>query len=275
MSQSPQLRSIADIAIDGYAQVTPSDEYLNEITDVRKAAIEFFEMPVEAKKSFVGTRKCHGFRAALTEYASDPNIPDQNESFSVWSDMVDNPATMTPAMYDAMKTFFPACVRLANSLIGDISEGLCGERRELPFEHFSYIQINYVPATDETGPDRAIQGRHEDAHLITIHNATGRGAIAHLSGGELALPENQDVVTIFAGSTLTLMAGGTIPPLYHSVVAPLRREPRVSIMFFVNPDPTVPIEPFLENDSNKDIDISRHVNEAPLQFGLPALVDAL
>jgi len=49
----------------------------------------------------------------------------------------------------------------------------------------------------------------------------------------------------------------------------------LSMMFFVNPEIDQQLAPWIENESNKGIDIIARANAAPKQFGYPSLEDIL
>ena len=80
-------------------------------------------------------------------------------------------------------------------------------------------------------------------------------------------------IVFMPGSLLSLMTGYKIKPGYHQVRNTRRRDPRSSLLLFVNPEIDQKLEPWIKNESNAGIDIIERANEGPKQFGMPTLVD--
>ena len=174
---------------------------------------------------------------------------------------------------DALQAFLVESERLAGQVLEEIAGGFDGGVPSPEFRGASYLQVN------STGVDLAdgiVQDKHEDGHLITIHNATDPGLVLHLSDGDELLVEPDPArATVMAGSALTLMTGGGIDPMYHSVVK--RGRPvgptRLAVMYFVNPEPRPGLAPFVVNDTNRGVDLAEYVDSFPTRFGLPRLLE--
>jgi isopenicillin N synthase-like dioxygenase len=135
----------------------------------------------------------------------------------------------------------------------------------------SYLQINYYEPAQHSRD--MLQDGHEDGHLLTLVTATAPGLEIETADGYRPAELAEDEMLIMPGSLLTLMTGGQIPPLYHRVRNSFRKEPRYSMMYFVNPESDQVLEPWVSNETNAGIDIIEEANKLPLKFGLPTLVD--
>jgi isopenicillin N synthase-like dioxygenase len=106
---------------------------------------------------------------------------------------------------------------------------------------------------------------------VTLVTATGPGLEIQIGDRYEPVELAPDEMLIMPGSLLTMMTGGAIPPLFHQVKNSRRKEPRYSMMFFVNPEGDQVLEPWIRNDSNRHVDIIAEANALPLKFGLPTL----
>jgi isopenicillin N synthase-like dioxygenase len=118
-----------------------------------------------------------------------------------------------------------------------------------------------------------LQDGHEDGHLLTLVTATGPGLEIETADGYRPAEVAEDEMLIMPGSLLTLMTGGEIQPLYHRVRNSFRKEPRYSMMYFVNPESGQVLDPWIRNETNAGIDIIEEANKLPQKFGLPTLAD--
>ena len=75
-------------------------------------------------------------------------------------------------------------------------------------------------------------------------------------------------MTIMAGSLLTSMTGGEIPPIYHQV-RNYGYTGRLTALYFVNTPFTGSVLPYAENDSNRDTDFAELSIRKCTLFGKP------
>jgi isopenicillin N synthase-like dioxygenase len=118
-----------------------------------------------------------------------------------------------------------------------------------------------------------LQDGHEDGHLITLVTANSPGLEIQVDGTYVPIEIGPDEMLIMPGSLLTLMTGGAIPPLFHQVKNSRRKDPRYSMMFFVNPEGNQVLEPWIRNETNAHADVIAEANALPQKFGLPTLED--
>ena len=113
------------------------------------------------------------------------------------------------------------------------------------------------------------QFAHEDADLLTVIWASHPGLEGVFEGERV---EKYDFTTpgevlVMPGSLLTAMTDNKIAPFYHQV-RNYNTPDRKSIMYFVSPEATGPIEPFAPGEHTAE-DIQRLVIENPqMHFGL-------
>lgn len=167
-------------------------------------------------------------------------------------------------MLDALEDYRRVAARITHEVIAGLTAHY-GYPHELPFERGSVLQINsFGTPTEEV----LLQQPHEDAVFLTVIWTSAQGLEGVREDGTL-LPFTfpPDQVMVMPGSLMTVMTGGEIPPFYHQV----RNHDtlgRKSVMYFVSPDPSWPIEPFLRNETNRDADIRQLVIGNPQTFGL-------
>ena len=144
---------------------------------------------------------------------------------------------------------------------------------DLRFFDATYTQLNhYEPARHGR---ELLQDPHEDGHLVTLVTSNEPGLELQVDGAFVPANVGPDHFVVMPGSLLSLMTGYRVKPGYHQVRNSRRSDPRLSMMFFVNPEIDQQLKPWIENESNKGIDIIERANAAPKQFGYPSLEDIL
>ena len=144
---------------------------------------------------------------------------------------------------------------------------------ELRFHDGTYAQVNhYEPVRHRR---ELLTDPHEDGHLITLASTNAPGLEIKVNGEFVPANVTPDHFVVMPGSLLSLMTGDRVKPGYHQVRNSRRADPRCSMMYFVNPEIDQPLRPWIENDSNRGIDIIERANAAPKQFGNPSLEDTL
>lgn len=262
---------VVELIKNGIAIMSNNSEYIQGLQKLKESALAFFQDTLEYKKSHQLGNPAKGYRGACEEYSRSPERPDQNESFSYWSNTrieLKN-RKLSPKFADDAENFLLISESCASAIIAALSKYYDYHMDDLKFRSHSYLQINYTPANLAS---EYIQDKHEDGHLLTLHNGNGKGLILYRAENRLdELESNHGSSTIIPGSTITLMTGGEIPPMYHEVKNPFDGRARISVMYFVNLDPTRRILPFVSNFYNENVDIATHVDKYPENFGLPSL----
>ena len=133
------------------------------------------------------------------------------------------------------------------------------------------MQLNYYEPSQHSA--ELLQDSHEDAHLLTLVKANAPGLEIEVDGKYVPAGADGNEIVFMPGSLLSLMTGYKIKPGYHQVRNTRRRDPRSSLLLFVNPEIDQKLEPWIKNESNAGIDIIERANEGPKQFGMPTLVD--
>lgn len=264
--------SLADQILDrGYGTVHLGDRAAERLEELYRQATRFFAQDTTDKLRYSVPNRISGYRPFKYANTGSVDKPDLNDSFLYWKH---RRAAMP--YQDEIARFLDAAEayrEVAGEVVSSVIDGLrahYGYPRELTFEQASVLQINsFVKKVDS----ELYQFSHEDADLLTViwGSAPGLEAVFSVEGGDekvVPFEFDRDEVLIMPGSLLTAMTGGEVPPFYHQVRnhnIPQRK----SIMYFVCPDATNTIEPFLVNDFNRELDIQRLVIENPqLHFGL-------
>jgi isopenicillin N synthase-like dioxygenase len=109
--------------------------------------------------------------------------------------------------------------------------------------------------------------------LLTLVKANSPGLEIEVDGKYVPAGADGNEIVFMPGSLLSLMTGYKVKPGYHQVRNTRRRDPRSSLLLFVNPETDQKLEPWIRNESNAGIDIIARANEGPKQFGMPTLSD--
>jgi isopenicillin N synthase-like dioxygenase len=265
--------AVADLASRAFTQVEAGGRYSARLLDLRREAHAFFSSPKELKLRHHETGRTSGYRPIGIEYAEDAARPDQNEAFGFFRSTAERMREVggDDRFRAALEAFLIEVEELCQEILAEVAQYF-GATGQLPgFRDYSYLQVNYTPSRPVAV--RA-QDRHEDGHFVTVHYAEAPGLIAHGSEGDLALTSTHARPLILAGSTLTMMSGGAISPLFHSVEVPADAPARVAILYFMNLDPTQEIAPFVSNDRNLGVSVADYIDTLPLRFGLPRLTQS-
>ncbi len=259
---------VDDLLRQGYSRIPLVPAEAAALGQVLEAGREFFNQDVNELKRFSGSSTNHGYRAFGDEYSITPDRPDQNDSFSLWAD---DPSTIPNAeeivaFLGALHDWREVLLPMASGIFADLANRY-GSSTRIQFERAAYLQLNNYYLTS---PDiEFLQDQHEDGHLVTFINTTAAGLeIRDASGQFSPVTTDPNEVLVMPGSVLTAMTGGQVPPLYHRVrnCGVLGRK---SLMYFVNPQLDIALEPWLRNESNADIDVIEWARTAPGMFGLP------
>jgi isopenicillin N synthase-like dioxygenase len=265
----------ADVIVDdllrqGYSRIPLSAAEARTLAHVLAEGGRFFAQETTELKRFSGSSTNHGYRAFGDEYSVSPDRPDQNDSFSLWADDrttipdADEIAPFLDALHDWREVLLPMAAEIFTALAGRYDSP-----ESISFARAAYLQLNnYKLASSDID---FLQDQHEDGHLVTFINTTAPGLeIRDTPAGFSPVTTVPNEVLVMPGSVLTAMTGGQVQPLYHRV----RNHGiigRKSLMYFVNPQLDIPLEPWLRNDTNADIDVIEWARTAPGMFGLPEI----
>ena len=275
--RSAYLAMMPQLEQQGFLRL-PADPFLRQAVDrAVTQASEFFARPAEQKLRYAHPEWVEGYRELGPEYSQVPERPDLTESFSTWNH------NRVHAELEAWRDGCPlhGALRGAADLLGDVVRDLFAAMRDyfapsapdLRFFGATYTQLNhYEPARHRR---ELLQDPHEDGHLVTLVTSNAPGLEIQVDGTFVPANVTPDHFVVMPGSLLSLMTGYRVTPGYHQVRNSRRADPRLSMMFFVNPEIDQQLKPWIENESNKGIDIIERANAAPKQFGYPSLEDIL
>ena len=266
--------SRADVIVDdllrqGYSRIPLDEAEAAGLAGVLARGQRVLRQDANELKRFSGSSTNHGYRAFGDEYSISPDRPDQNDSFSLWADdRVDDPERRRDRAVPrrAARTGARCCCRWPTRSSARWRSATASAE-SITFERAAYLQLNnYYLASPDID---FLQDQHEDGHLVTFINTTAAGLEIRDTPAEFTpVTTTPDEVLVMPGSVLTKMTGGQVAPLYHRV-RNCGIVGRKSLMYFVNPQLDVPLEPWLRNETNADIDILEWARTAPGMFGLP------
>ena len=272
---NPGLDLVQELMSRGHAKLHIGRDVQKQIEHTFDISRGFFARTSPEKHAFALPSFVEGYRELGVEYSQQPDRPDLTESFSVWNRnrvRTDEAGWVASCplhaeMRHTIDVLSPLMAELFQSLADRLAPGSVGPR----FKQASYLQVNYYEPAQHRR--EMLQDGHEDGHLVTLVTATGPGLEIELEDGYQPVELAADEMLVMPGSLLTLMTGGAVQPLFHQVKNSFRKDPRYSMMFFVNPDGDQVLEPWVRNETNAGIDIIAEANKLPLKFGLPTLVD--
>jgi len=271
MSIGVITKAVDDIIRDGYARVPLTPSQAEVLVDAYAQSEIFFAKPVQEKLRHQNaeSNSNYGYRPMGVEYSATPDRVDINDSFNVWSDRLD----LIPES-DTLSDFTSSLLHWRD-LSADLASGVLAElaRRygasHAPaFAAASNLQINSY--FDSTAERDLLQDKHEDGHMITVINATAPGLEIFIDGEQSSGMTTPDELIIMPGSLLTRLTGGEVPPMYHQV-RNLNLDYRMAIMYFVNPELTMPVMTWKDAEGQEPEDLREMARLNPLPFGLKTL----
>lgn len=256
----------------------PADPLLRQAVDrVFADAAAFFARPAAEKFRYSHPEWVEGYRELGPEYSQVPERPDLTESFAAWNH------NRARAQLETWRAGCPlhGALRDAADLLADVVRELFAAMRDhfkpdapdLRFFDATYTQLNYYEPARHSRD--LLQDRHEDGHLVTLVTSNAPGLEIEVDGTFVPANVTPDHFVVMPGGLLSLMTGDRVKPGYHQVRNSRRADPRCSMMFFVNPEIDQDLRPWIENESNRGVDIIERANAAPRQFGNPSLEDTL
>ena len=251
----------------GYARVRLDATGTELLANLCDEAARFFSRDLEAKTRHSIPNMTNGFRPPESAHATDPTMPDVNESFLFWSEERAARVPHRDDVRDLLSALEGYRAGVASRVVGRLVDELVAHyqyERALPFEQASLVQVNgFTRSTDR----ELAQTKHEDGTLATVIWANARGLEGFVDGEAIKLTPGRDEVFVMPGSILTAMTGDEIAPFYHQV-RNYNNVDRRSVMYFSCPNIDDQVAPFVVNDSNRDTDIRQLVLSSTDMFGL-------
>jgi isopenicillin N synthase-like dioxygenase len=258
--------AVDSLVAAGYARVRLDPAGIAALDALRAAAAEFFARDEEWKLGHGDKPGLFGFRPYGMQFSDDPELRDECESFAYWAD---RPALIPryedlPGLIAALGGYWQVAADVTRDILAELAARY-DYRTVLDTAPASYVEINSYGRP----PDREfLQTRHEDGHLITLVIPNKRGLEVETAGEMRAEQTEQGEVLVMAGSLLTSMTGGGIPPLYHRV-RNFRDPGRLTVLYFVNTPFHGNVSPYVLNDTNAGVDMAQLAREKCTLFGKP------
>jgi isopenicillin N synthase-like dioxygenase len=241
----------------GTARVQLADPALTALARLRAVAAEFFAQPDAVKQEHrAGGPLQAGWHPYATRYATHAGWPDQDEIFT-WhgTTRTDIPGWQKiPRLCNHLAAYQSAMSALTGVVLGQIGAHY-GYPRPLVTAPYSHLEVNWYGT-----PPRAawpyLQERHEDGHVLSLAAPNRPGLQLEVDDRMRDVDAVDGQVVIMAGSVLTAMTGGDIPPLYHRVVN-LGCEDRMTVMYFADLDSQPgTVMPFRHSSYNAGMDMA-------------------
>jgi len=264
---------LEEIRATGYARVRLTSLEADRLARLYAEASHFFAAGPEHNVRHSNARLTNGYRPPYAAHNNgDPiNESDVNDSFLYW-----NPEHARKIPHHTELTGFLHALEQyrggpARRVMAELLDDLARHYRyphDLPFEEASVLQINSFA---EPGPRELLQTPHEDGVLATVIWTSAPGLEAVDGDATTPLRTGPDEVLVMPGGILTAMTGGEIRPLIHQarnhgLETSLNRK---SVMYFSCPDiDKGVIEPYVVDESKRDLDIRDVIRSATDAFGL-------
>lgn len=257
--------SVADeILAAGYARVRFSGRERDTLVDLRRKATEFF-CKSDAEKRMHGSKDFNfGFRPYGRQYSVTPEELDVCESFAYWSDepnLIPRHGEIAPFV-EALRAHRSTVAELTGAILNQFAKHYAYPWA-LDFGPASYLEINwYLQSSDRD----LLQGRHEDGHLLSYVAPDDVGLEIEVDGRMRPESFEEGEMLIMPGSSLTMMTGGVVPPMYHQV-RNHHVQRRIAVLYFVNTPMQGRVVPYVVNESNRCLDVARVAREKCALFG--------
>jgi isopenicillin N synthase-like dioxygenase len=259
----------------GFARIPLTDAMARKIERIYRLGEEFFVRSEAEKQSYSMQSHVEGYRELGPEYSQVPERPDLTESFSAWNRNRGRPEVEDAVggleLHRALREISDEWSLIVRGIFRAMADAWAPGSPELRCYNGTYVQLNYYEPSQHRA--ELLQDSHEDAHLLTLVKANAPGLEIEVDGKYVPAGADGNEIVFMPGSLLSLMTGYKIKPGYHQVRNTRRRDPRSSLLLFVNPEIDQKLEPWIKNESNAGIDIIERANEGPKQFGMPTLVD--
>ena len=275
--RSAYLALIPELERQGFLRIPAGGALRQAAEHVFAEASGFFARPAADKRRYAWPARVEGYREMGPEYAQVPERPDLTESFSVWNHNRARPelgdwAAGCP-LHGALRRASDLLEEVVRDLFAAIADYFQPGAPEIRFHRATHVQLNFYEPARHTRD--LLQDSHEDGHLVTLVSTNAPGLEIEVDGTFIPAGVEQDQILVMPGSLLSLMTGYRVKPLYHRVVNTHRADPRSSMLYFVNPEIAQSLVPWIENESNRGVDIIARANLAPTKFGLPTLAETL
>jgi isopenicillin N synthase-like dioxygenase len=259
----------------GFARVPLTDAMARKIERIYRLGEEFFTRSEAEKQSYSMQSFVEGYRELGPEYSQVPERPDLTESFSAWNRNRGRPEVEQAVggleLHRALREMSDEWSLIVRGMFRAMADAWAPGHPELRCYNGTYMQLNYYEPARHSA--ELLQDPHEDAHLMTLVKANAPGLEIEVDGKYIPAEADRNEILFMPCSLLSLMTGYKIKPMYHQVRNTHRRDPRSSLLMFVNPEIDQNLQPWIKNESNAGIDIIERANEGPKQFGMPTLVD--
>lgn len=254
-----------DLLETGYSLMELDAVGADRLATVLRRGKDFFARSFEDKSRHSSDDPNFGYLPMGMEYSITPERPDLNERFALWSDRVDRiPGSPEIAPFtDALLAWRDVLIPFVTRLLDGLSRHF-GADGAPAFEAASYLQLNnYVEAPSDR---EFLQDRHEDGHLLTVIHTTGPGLEIFPSGDSpVPVRTSPGQVLVMPASVLSGLTGGAVGALDHQV-RNLALPERMALMYFVNPELSEPLHPWV---GDRSADLRDEARTNPAAFGLP------
>lgn len=281
-----------------YAIIRLPNDVLAATNNILTEGRTFFSLGTDIKEAFANPEILEGYRKLGAEKDARTGRPDLSESFTTWFCNAANPEVQDWAknsqFHQAMSSSLDAYARFTDSILKAVRAEICpGYQADsepvIDIRSLSYLQMNfYRPAMHKSNDRDTVMDPHEDGHILTILKPTKPGLM--IEPGELVeAPTSQNPIGVFQhngnlqsvdvaedeailvpSSPTFYLTGGLIKPLFHGV-ANKGDDIRQSLMFFVNPTRSIPLEPWVQTEKNRGVSIHNVVDAVSAQYGQPAI----
>ncbi|MFT3680865.1 MAG: 2OG-Fe(II) oxygenase family protein [Ferruginibacter sp.] len=269
-----QTPNIADFENKGYLVIQVTDEVVANIRSVFETAAVFYNSDKSAKNICSVPALHEGWVDVGGEFSITPDRPDLHEAFWVRQSSKE---TVTAVYTELGLEFYNKmyhCISIYNDIERSLTKmlmeyfGIC---KTVPpaFECHNNSDMQVLYYQPHLYDRDLLQDPHDDGLYMTFAKGTHPGL-------EILLPDNEyhkpslkpNELIVMPGSILSLMSGYRIPPLIHRIMRYADQKERYSLVYFTLPNMKEGdiLEPWIKNDTNKDVDIMSRIIHNESQF---------
>jgi isopenicillin N synthase-like dioxygenase len=267
-------RLVAQLEAVGHLRLPAGPELAAALTALWAAGERFYALPAAVKAAQTLAEEYDGYHDIGREFSRTPDRPDLAEAFwarAIYADRIDRfTRPEARALYAACQRAIVAFEALLAPVTAALALHYGGpDARTFGCTRAAHLQFNHYEPRAQTR--ELLQDPHEDGLYFTLWWADQPGLEIGPEHGPFVPPRlAPGEILAMPGEICTLLTGGRVPPLWHQV-RNARVERRFSVMYFANPDPVRPLEPWARGPANEGVDILERAIRNPERYGLPAL----
>jgi hypothetical protein len=203
---------------------------------LRLLADAFESIDQHTRDSFCFVKRTDGFMPSGLTFARDLSKTDLCRTFNYWYHYRQMHREYQFSQGQFYRTISECEVDLYNTTQAILDEIAYhyNYSHSLNLRGDSYVQFNMYPDAMKRADRKYLQDIHEDGHVLTYVKPNAPGLLIYINGKEHLINLQTDEAIVMAGSLLTELPEGDVPPLYHAVLDLNLPAARASLIYNAN-----------------------------------------